>query len=287
MQQLWLCQAQQTCCIKHNGGRYLQVAAGIWGIRWRVQSLLSITRLTGIGSIKCPSEKEVQNQWPGKQTVLILWLKNHKMNAVCFLLTTYLQSAVPSCMDTPANQSESVNIPAEDSDELSDNLPPLVSTHAQYSESEPAGASYSALSMHLLYLSSEIDEMAISDIQGVHQPCPHWNGIHHKEEADQFMRVTNHGNILRAFCFTLEIKILWGENWKGWQSLGVKPRTPLAWAASALPLSHNSWAITNPHNPLYALHKWTKCLSHTPGNHLVCAIRTPLGVDQKIPSIRQ
>ena len=90
--------------------------------------------------------------------------------------------------------------------------------------------------------------MSISNIEGVHQPCPHWNGIHHKEEADQFMRVTIHGNILRASCFTLEIKILWGENWKRWQSLGVKPRTPLAWAANALPLSHNSRAITNPHN---------------------------------------
>ena len=37
------------------------------------------------------------------------------------------------------------------------------------------------------------------------------------------------------------IKMLWGKNerkWKGWQSLEVKPRTPLAWATSTLPLNH-------------------------------------------------
>ena len=53
--------------------------------------------------------------------------------------------------------------------------------------------------------------------------------------------------------------MLWGENrgkWKNRQSPGVEPRTPLAWAASALPLSHNSWTTTSPHNPLYVLHKW-------------------------------
>ena len=31
----------------------------------------------------------------------------------------------------------------------------------------------------------------------------------------------------------------------------------------------------------------TECLSHTPGSHSVCAVRTPLGVDQKILSIRK
>jgi len=30
----------------------------------------------------------------------------------------------------------------------------------------------------------------------------------------------------------------------------------LAWAASALPLSHNSWTTTSPYNPLYVQHKW-------------------------------
>ena len=53
--------------------------------------------------------------------------------------------------------------------------------------------------------------------------------------------------------------MLWGENrgkWKGRQLPGVEPRTPLAWAASALPLSHDSRTTTNPHNPLCVLHRW-------------------------------
>ena len=53
--------------------------------------------------------------------------------------------------------------------------------------------------------------------------------------------------------------MLWGKNrgnWKSRQSPGVEPRTPLAQAASALPLSHNSRTTTSPHNPLYVLHKW-------------------------------
>ena len=47
--------------------------------------------------------------------------------------------------------------------------------------------------------------------------------------------------------------MLWGENrgkWKSRQPPGVEPRTPLAWAASALPLSHDSRTTTNPHNLL-------------------------------------
>ena len=31
----------------------------------------------------------------------------------------------------------------------------------------------------------------------------------------------------------------------------------------------------------------TECLSHTPGSQSVCAVRTPLGVDWKILSIRK
>ena len=34
----------------------------------------------------------------------------------------------------------------------------------------------------------------------------------------------------------------------------VKPWAPLAWAASVLPLSHDSRTTTNPHNSLYVLH---------------------------------
>ena len=46
--------------------------------------------------------------------------------------------------------------------------------------------------------------------------------------------------------------MLWGRNrGKGRQPLGVKPRTPLTWAASALPLSHDNRRTTNPHKPLY------------------------------------
>ena len=46
--------------------------------------------------------------------------------------------------------------------------------------------------------------------------------------------------------------MLWGRNrGKGRQPLGVKPRTPLTWAASALPLSHDNRRTTNPHEPLY------------------------------------
>ena len=43
--------------------------------------------------------------------------------------------------------------------------------------------------------------------------------------------------------------MLWGEkrgNKKGQLSPGVQPRTPLAWTASALPLSHDSLTATNP-----------------------------------------
>ena len=43
----------------------------------------------------------------------------------------------------------------------------------------------------------------------------------------------------------------------------------LACAASALPLSHDSRTTTNPHNPLYILHRY---LSLTPGSHSVCAV---------------
>ena len=50
---------------------------------------------------------------------------------------------------------------------------------------------------------------------------------------------------------------LWdGETNKQWRLPGVEPRTPLAWAASALPLSYDSQTTTNLHNPLYVLHRW-------------------------------
>ena len=43
---------------------------------------------------------------------------------------------------------------------------------------------------------------------------------------------------------------------KGRQLSGIEPRTPLAWAANALPLSYGNRTITDPHNPLYVLHRW-------------------------------
>ena len=43
-------------------------------------------------------------------------------------------------------------------------------------------------------------------------------------------------------CYEARIE----ESEKGRQSLGVEPRTPLAWAANALPLSHDSRTTTNP-----------------------------------------
>ena len=49
------------------------------------------------------------------------------------------------------------------------------------------------------------------------------------------------------------------ESEKGRQPPGVEPRIPLAWAASALPLSHDSQTTTNPHNPLYVLHCAVLC----------------------------
>ena len=75
------------------------------------------------------------------------------------------------------------------------------------------------------------------------------------------MLVDTNFNLLRASCLKLEInefkcyeaKI--EESEKGRQLLGVEPRTPLALAASALPLSHDSRTTTNPHNPLCILHR--------------------------------
>ena len=51
----------------------------------------------------------------------------------------------------------------------------------------------------------------------------------------------------RYRCY--EAKIEGSE--KGRQPQEVEPRTPLAWAVSALPLSYSNQTTTNPHNPLY------------------------------------
>ena len=70
------------------------------------------------------------------------------------------------------------------------------------------------------------------------------------------------------------------RKWKGRQSLGVEPRTPLAWAATAR--RPPTFTI------LYMFCTGgTECHSRTPDSHSVCAVRTPLGVDRKILSIRK
>ena len=58
-------------------------------------------------------------------------------------------------------------------------------------------------------------------------------------------------------CYEAKIE----ESVKGRQPPGIEPRTPLAWAASALPLTHDSRTTTNPHNPLYVLHKWSSLVN--------------------------
>ena len=76
----------------------------------------------------------------------------------------------------------------------------------------------------------------------------HWASS--KDSTGSFIPVYNKGDQW--------IWMLWGEVKKAGshREPGVKPKTPLAWAASALPLSHDSCTTTNPHNPLYVLHRW-------------------------------
>ena len=58
--------------------------------------------------------------------------------------------------------------------------------------------------------------------------------------------------LLEFRCYEVRIE----ESEKGQQPPGVKPRTPLAWATSALPLNYGNQTTTNPQNPLYILHRW-------------------------------
>ena len=95
--------------------------------------------------------------------------------------------------------------------------------------------------------------------------------------------------LLRASCLMLEIKefrcyeakieeserpvVAWGRTHAG--QLWLQPPVFCHWATSA----------EQPPTPtiLYMYCTGgTQCLSHTPGSHSVCAIKTPLGVDQKI-----
>ena len=86
--------------------------------------------------------------------------------------------------------------------------------------------------------------------------------------------------LLEFRCYEVRIE----ESEKGQQPPGVKPRTPLAWATSALPLKYGNQTTTNPHTYCTG---GTECLSHTLGSHSACAVRTPLGVDWKVLFIRK
>ena len=51
-------------------------------------------------------------------------------------------------------------------------------------------------------------------------------------------------------------RCIWGENrgkWKGRKPPGIEPRTPLACAASTVPLSHDNQTTTSPHYFVYSL----------------------------------
>ena len=50
---------------------------------------------------------------------------------------------------------------------------------------------------------------------------------------------------------------------------GVKPRTPLAWATNALPLSYDSWTTTNLTILYVSCTRGTDWLSHKPGSLLI------------------
>ena len=54
----------------------------------------------------------------------------------CYKLPIHPPAQESTQLDTPASQSENVNIPTEDPDELSDNLPPLVSTPTALNQSQ-------------------------------------------------------------------------------------------------------------------------------------------------------
>ena len=71
----------------------------------------------------------------------------------------------------------------------------------------------------------------------------------------------------QSSCLMLKIndfKCYEARKWKGLQFPGVESRIPLAWAASALPLSHDSQATINPHHPLHVLHSGARCYSLPP-----------------------
>ena len=117
----------------------------------------SITQLTGIGSNVKVKRRYKNND---KDKVVKWWYILHAKKAVlnqlkqkwekvqlqtsrklepCYKLSIH-PPAPPAQestqLDTPASQSENVNIPTEDPGELLDNLPPLVSTPAALNQSQ-------------------------------------------------------------------------------------------------------------------------------------------------------
>ena len=85
-----------------------------------------------------------------------------------------------------------------------------------------------------------------------------FHGGNDRSEEDAFILEESHSHPSRLSSFSITNE-LWDKNrgkYKGRQPPGVEPRTPLAWATSTLPLSHDSRTTTNPHNPLYVLHRW-------------------------------
>ena len=91
--------------------------------------------------------------------------------------------------------------------------------------------------------------------------CCHWhfNQFGEKGATTKFPEMGHilclYRRAIHSICWCgqhLALNEFRGENrgkWKGWQPLRVEPRTPLAWAASDLPLSNDSQTTTNPHNP--------------------------------------
>ena len=82
--------------------------------------------------------------------------------------------------------------------------------------------------------------------------------------------------------------MLWGENRGKW----IKSAIASSPTQDTSGLSHRRWATTGGQPPALTILYMhctdrTECFSHTPGTHSVCGIRTPLGVDRKILSIRK
>ena len=85
--------------------------------------------------------------------------------------------------------------------------------------------------------------------------------------------------------------MLWGENRGKWKKASSRRESNQGhpWLEPPV-LCH--WATVAGQPPTLTIlcmccTGGIECLSHTPGSHSVCAVRTPLGVDRKILSIRK